>query len=227
MRAITKGPEPVALAAYRAVPGATYDGKDFTPVKDEIRDALLRDQFALCCYCVRRISKETRPHPSRPAAPPVVQMKVEHRQSQERYPELQLAWTNLFGACLGGEGSPRADQTCDTHKGEEAILLNPLDPAHFATLRCTSAGRLESTDPQLARDIDERLNLNHPILVEERKTKLHRALERLRIKNKESKIPESAVRRLIDELEAPVGGKLPELCVVLRLWARKRYGTGW
>jgi hypothetical protein len=70
------------------------------------------------------------------------------------------------------------------------------------------------------------LNLNHPILVEERKAKLDRALGPLKIRYKESGIPASAIRRLIDEQEAPVGGKLPELCVVLRLWARKR-GIGW
>jgi hypothetical protein len=105
--------------------------------------------------------------------------------------------------------------------------MNPLDPAHIATLRCTIAGRLESTDPQLARDIEDRLNLNHPILVEARKAKLDRALARLKDRFKDSKIPESAVRRLIDDLEAPIGGKLAELCVVLRLWARKRYGPAW
>ncbi len=48
MRAIKKGPEPASLRAYRAVPGASYDGKDFTPVKDDIRKDLLRDQLALC-----------------------------------------------------------------------------------------------------------------------------------------------------------------------------------
>ena len=118
MLAITKGPEPPALAAYRAVPGAAYDGKDFAPVKDEIRGALLRDQRALCCYCMRRISRDARPHPAKPAAPPIVQMKVEHWLPQSRRPDLQLAWTNLLGACLGGEGSAPSDQTCDTRKGE-------------------------------------------------------------------------------------------------------------
>ncbi len=78
MRAIDKGPEPKALPAYRAVPGATYDGKDFTPVKDAIRDAILRDQFHLCCYCLRRISSETQPHPTKPDVPAVVKMKIEH-----------------------------------------------------------------------------------------------------------------------------------------------------
>src|SRR5688572_10926482 len=90
MRAITKGLEPTTLRAYRAVPGATYDGKDFTPVKDDIRDAFLRDQLALCCYCMRRISSEARPHPTNVDAPPIVMMKVEHWQSQFAFPHLQL-----------------------------------------------------------------------------------------------------------------------------------------
>jgi hypothetical protein len=61
-----EGPEPAALRNYRAVPGVTYDGKDFTPIKDDIRDALVRDQLALCCYCMRRISSDAHPHPTKP-----------------------------------------------------------------------------------------------------------------------------------------------------------------
>jgi uncharacterized protein (TIGR02646 family) len=227
MRAITKAHEPPKLKAYRAVPGATYDGKDFTPVKDEIRAALLRDQLALCCYCMRRISSDARPHPTNPDAPPSVQMKVEHWRSQTAFASLRLAWTNLLGACLGGEGSPPADHTCDTRKGEEEILLNPLDPAHVSTVSCTSAGRLQSTDPRLQKDIDEHLGLNHRVLVEARKVMLDRYLNPLKIKYRTSPIPETAIRSLVAELETPTGGKLPELCSVLRLWARKRYGARW
>jgi uncharacterized protein (TIGR02646 family) len=227
MRTITKGPEPTELTAYRAVPGATYDGKDFTPVKDKIRDALGRDQLALCCYCLRRMSKLTRPHPTTPSAPPLFLMKVEHWRSQAAAPALQLAWTNMLGACPGGEGGPRTNQTCDTRKGEDAIVLSPLDPTHIATLRCTSTGRLESTNPQFQDDINERLNLNHGPLVEVRKRSIARDLMRLKVRYPASPIPESAVRRLVTELEAPAAGKLPELCSVVRLWARKRYGGGW
>jgi len=227
MRAITKGPEPAQLAAYRAVPGATYDGKDFTPVKDEIRGALLRDQRALCCYCMRSISTEARPHPTRPAAPAVVQMKVEHWRSQVGFSTLQLAWTNMLGACLGGEGSSRGDQTCDTRKGEDAIVLSPLDATHVETLRCTSAGRLESTNAQFQKDIDDRLNLNHRILVEDRKAMLSRDLAPLVRQHRTGTIPEPALRRLVTDLETPTAGKLREHCCVLRLWARKRFGGGW
>ncbi len=180
MRAITKGPEPSGLQAYRAVPGATYDGKDFTPVKDDIRAALLRDQLALCCYCMRRISSEERAHPTKPDAPPVVQMKVEHWKSQV---------------------------------------------AHISTLYCTSAGRLSSTNPQFQSDIDERLGLNHRVLVEDRKARLAREITRLIARNPRQSISLGALQQQIVELEGPMEGRLPEHACVLRLWARKRFGS--
>jgi hypothetical protein len=124
-------------------------------------------------------------------------------------------------------GLSPADQTCDTRKGEEAIRLNPLDPAHASTLRCKSEGRLESTDPQFQEDIDERLNLNHRVLVAARRAKLQRELRPLQVRHRAAPIPESAIRALIAETETPTGGKLPELCCVLRLWARRRFGGAW
>lgn len=224
MRLIQKGTEPSSLRAYRAVPGATYDGKDFTAVKDEIRTFLLRDQLHLCCYCLRRISKDLRPNAAKPDAPALVRMKVEHWQSQESHSHLQLAWPNLLGACLGGEGFPRSAQTCDTRKGESTITLNPLDAAHVATLYCTSDGRLRSINAAFQDDIDERLGLNHAILVGDRRAILDRALGRLKARYPTSEFSIAKIKRLIDEMETPQHGKLAELCSVLRLWARKRYG---
>jgi uncharacterized protein (TIGR02646 family) len=207
------------------VPGAKYDGKDFTPVKDEIRDRLLEDQFALCCYCMCRISKESRPHPTKPDAPAVVQMKVEHWQSQEEFEERQLDWANILGACLGNEGAPKAAQTCDSRKGKERITLSPLDEAHVRTLRCKSSGELESTDARFQADIDERLGLNVTTLVNERKTQLDRALHKLKAQYPKASIPKTAVRALIDELETPTSKRLPPFGSVLRLWAGRRYDS--
>ncbi len=224
MRAITKGPEPALLKAYRAVPDATYDGKDFTPVKDAVRSALLRDQYALCCYCMRRISREEKPHPTKLAAPPVVQMKVEHWRSQVSYPSLRLAWSNMRGACLGNMGSPPKDQTCDTRKGEDVIAFDPLDLAHIFTLHCTSAGLLCSTNPEFQIEIDDRLGLNDKRLVGDRKARLMREFNRLNNKNPKGEFLRAAVRRLITEAETPTDGRLPEHACVLRLWARKRFG---
>jgi uncharacterized protein (TIGR02646 family) len=224
MRTIQKGNEPSALRVYRAVPGATYDGKDFTPIKEKIREQLLRDQLHLCCYCLRRISEKSQLHPTKPDVSPIVQMKVEHWQSQDSFPHLQLAWTNLFGACLGGEGFPRSAHTCDTRKGERAIALNPLNPEHVATLFCTSNGRLESTNATFQDDIDERLGLNHDILTSSRRAILDRALGRLKVKFPAREFPASKVRKLINEMETPEEGKFAEFCNVFGLWARKRFG---
>ncbi len=224
MRAIQKGPEPALLKTCRAVPGATYDGKEFTPVKDAVRGALIRDQYALCCYCMRRISREEKSHPTKLAAPPVVQMKVEHWRSQVSYPALQLSWSNMLGACLGNMGSSAKDQTCDTREGEDAISFNPLDHTHISTLYCTSAGRLCSTNPQFQEDIDDRLGLNHKILIGDREARLTREINRLINKHPKDSMPPVAVQQLIAEVETPTDGRLREHACVLRLWARKRFG---
>lgn len=238
MRLIQKGREPLELRQYRAVPGAAYDGKDFTPVKDAIRGALLRDQIAICCYCMRRISAGAKSSPKRPDGAAIVQMKVEHWQSQVAHPARQLEWTNLLGACLGNEGSPRRTQTCDTYKAERTITLNPQDQGHVETLSCKSDGRLTSTRSDLLEDIDVHLNLNHEILKNGRKAALDVALAPLKSQYPAAQIPLTAIRRRIDALEAPIarrtndsatGQELPERrlmehCGVLRLWARHRFG---
>jgi hypothetical protein len=97
MRTITKGSEPKSLRDYRAVPGATYDGKDFTRVKNAIRKALLRDQHHVCCYCMRRISDELRPTSTASLAPSEPGMKVEHWYREkvillDPFGESQTAW---------------------------------------------------------------------------------------------------------------------------------------
>ncbi len=227
MRAIHKGPEPASLTRHRAVPGATYKDKSFTPFKDDIRDALLAEQLALCCYCTRRIAKEVRPLPTRQNGPSSPQMKIEHWQSQTGFPARQLDWSNLLGACLGGMGTPKTAHTCDTSKAGNSVALTPLDAAHISTLSCSNTGHLDSTDLVFQKDIDERLCLNYRVLVEERKACIDNALRLLRARYPTSKIPESAIRSMIEEQEAPVNGKLPALAGVLRLWARQQFDGHW
>lgn len=65
---INKNEEPKSLTEYRNQPGAVWDGENFTPIKDQIRLSLLREQRFLCCYCMSRIDEDT--------------MKIEHWHSQ-------------------------------------------------------------------------------------------------------------------------------------------------
>ena len=110
---IQKGKEPPSLREYRSDPFATYEGY---PAKDDLRQALAREQGHICCYCMGRIS------------PNADEMKIEHWAPQSSNASLQLAYSNLLGACRGGEGRTRSKQHCDTHKGEEAIDIDPTKP---------------------------------------------------------------------------------------------------
>src|SRR5271154_1540480 len=67
MKLIKKGKEPPGLREYRSDPFATYEGYSG---KDELREALAREQGFLCCYCMSRISANER------------DMKIEHRVAQ-------------------------------------------------------------------------------------------------------------------------------------------------
>ena len=56
-----------------------------------------------------------------------------------------MVWSNLFGACLGGEGSPPREQHCDTRKGDRESPLLPLDPMLAERLRHSAGGRSNPT----------------------------------------------------------------------------------
>lgn len=223
MRHITKGPEPAELRAYRGTPGATYDGGNFTPVKDAIRQALLRDQFHVCCYCMQRIATEPRPTSNRPDAVQESWMKVEHWRPQAVYPDQALVWNNLLGACWGGMGLPPEEQHCDTRKGEVEIRLDPQNAAHTQTLSMFSDGRLTSTDPLLHTDLDLVLGLNLTTLRRERAAALEGVLRALRARYKKGPIPLTEFQRLAGAMEEAVRGKLPVLASVARLYVGKRF----
>lgn len=222
MRLITKGPEPAELRRYRAVPGATYDGADFTAVKDAVRAALLRDQGCLCCYCSRRISAELRPISPRPDAPREPWMKVEHWHPQERHPQEGLLWSNLLGACWGAMGKRGSEQHCDTRKAMTEIALDPKNQAHIETLSLRSDGTLRSSNARFQREIDDVLGLNLDALKQERKRALDEMLDLLCAKHPNG-IPPEAMRRLADAQETPRDGALPPHCGVVRLYLRKRF----
>ncbi len=104
MKQIKKGREPDSLLAHRKKSHANYDN---FKEKDDLRDSLMKEQGYICCYCMQRI------------APNAEKMKIEHRQSQKRHPELQLDYQNLLASCKGNEGKAKHLQHCDTSKGED------------------------------------------------------------------------------------------------------------
>ncbi len=110
MRNIVKGTEPRTLEAHRRSSHADY--ANYRDMQG-LRESLVAEQLGICCYCMARIVAD------------FDKMKTEHWQSQERFSERQLDYSNLLGACLGGEGKPRRLQHCDTRKGELDLSKEP------------------------------------------------------------------------------------------------------
>ena len=161
---IKKGPEPQSLTRHRQ---AKYSDFDNYFGKNDLRQSLVREQRGLCCYCMGRIRAQ------------LGSMKVEHWQSRAHYCSEQLNYQNLLGACVGGEGKPPRYQHCDTRKGDQDLMWNPADPAHHIETRVYYEldGSVRSNDDAFDAQLEQVLNLNHPLLKNNRKGLLDAILE--------------------------------------------------
>jgi uncharacterized protein (TIGR02646 family) len=167
VRTITKSTEPTSLTLHRArhkddVPN-NYGNY---PEKAELRTSLVSEQKALCCYCTRRLSNDP------------LKMKIEHWQCQENYPQLQLTYRNLLGACLGGEGKSPDQQHCDTKKANLDLKWNPANAAHVieSRVRYLVDGTVESSDVEFDEQLNHVLGLNLSYLKSSRKAVLDTVL---------------------------------------------------
>ena len=209
MRAITKGREPMSLTAHRQTPHSDYDNYR---EKDEIRHVLVTEQRGLCCYCMGRI----RPEGAR--------MKIEHWQCQTHYEDEQLNYRNLLGACLGGHGQPARLQHCDTRKRDRDLEWSPADPEHHieTRIRYELDGSFRSDEADFDGQLNDVLNLNLPVLKNNRKRLLDAVLEwwkyeRARIRGP---VPRDGFVRKRDEHIG--GGELVPYRQVAMWWLEQR-----
>lgn len=154
---IEKGSEPNAWMRYRLTQGA-----EFRAIP-ELKDSLLKEQGYLCAYCMARIDKD--------------HMKVEHFKPQSLYPQDIFVYGNLLACCLG---KTQEKSHCDTSKGNAEISLSPLSPSCVDTLSYESGtGKIKSSDPDYERELDCPLNLNAPIIMQNRREELQGVIQAL------------------------------------------------
>ena len=211
MRFIQKNDEPRSLREYRAMPRAVYDGPNFTPVKSDIRQQLLREQGYLCCYCMKRIEDNE------------LKTKIEHWHCQDTYPNEQLAYQNLLAACDGNSGSPPKEQHCDTKKTNHDVSYNPSNANHKNRLQIqySSSGEVISVDPVFNQDIENILNLNFSRLRDNRKIILDTVAKVLN--EKAGTRTRHEIQRLIVKWSSPDHeGKLPEYCDVALYYLNRK-----
>lgn len=145
---IQKGREPSSLEEYRQQPYASYDGY---PDKEELRAALLRDQGYICAYCMRRIENDRNT------------MKIEHWKAQSSMTkEVQkLDFNIMLGVCDGCRGKTEYRYTtCDTHRGDTELYVNPLNKRMMDTIKYDRNGHIHSQDARIEHDLTDTLNLN-------------------------------------------------------------------
>ena len=210
MRQIAKLQEPVSLTAHRQAAHSNFGNYQ---AKDELRANLVREQGALCCYCMQRIYVDS------------TLMKIEHWRSQDNYPDEQLTYLNLLGGCKGGEGNPLTLQHCDTRKGEADLQWNPANPAHHIETRISYGldGTIASGEQVFNDQLNKVLNLNLPVMKNNRKGVLTGLLdwfkrERNRLRGP---IPRISIERQIEQW-ARAANDLPAYGQVAVWWLQQK-----
>ena len=119
MRKITKTTPPEEFLEYLKTPGVSFEGLSGQQ-KESLRRRLLEDQGYICCYCGQRIHNDEH-------------TKIEHIKCQKNYSNLALCFSNMLVSCDGGDVDrangirPRHQLHCDAKKGNQDILVSPLD----------------------------------------------------------------------------------------------------
>lgn len=208
MKKITKSQEPKSLLEHRLQQSADYDNY---PQKNELRAYLLAEQGYICCYCMQRIEDN--------------KMKIEHWRSQSEYPDLQLNYNNLLGACEGNQGSPKHLQHCDTKKGNAVLTVNPLDNVKNCEdlIKYHLNGEIYSDDTVINDDLNKILNLNMQTLKENRKIVLDELVKKLISERAKGDWSASMLNRKIQEWSnKQENGKYKVYCQVAIYYLKKK-----
>lgn len=206
MRRIEKRSPPASLVQFLRENPPVYADLRGAP-KQELRERLVADQGALCCYCMRRI----RAHEQG--------MRIEHFRCQRRYPALQLDWRNLLGACSATSVVRRADQTCDVRKDDADLQLDPLT-LRPDQIRYGIDGRISSADPRLQPELDTILNLNVAALVRARRQARDELVSALRRElGAEAPWNRAALERKLRALRGR--SELPQFLGLLEYWLER------
>lgn len=183
MIAIHKNTEPNQLTEYRKMPDASYrnmHGAHLTAqdhresqkdVYSVVLNSLLTEQGHLCAYCMQRIPEKDG------------KATIEHIVPQSADPARALDYHNMLAVCNGNRDA-RDDsmKTCDAHRGNTELTVNPLHPQTLNGVGYRRDGHIYSTDEEINHDLDVVLNLNciQRRLPENRRSALDVYLRRIR-----------------------------------------------
>lgn len=162
---IQKKREPCELTEYRQLPHASYQDMHGAPTKRTAPDgshkdvysvvlnSLMQEQSYICAYCMRRIpERDTKL---------IVKATIEHISPQSIEPGQALDYRNMLAVCNGNRDAQlNCNKTCDAHRGNTPLYVNPLKPDTLVTIQYKRDGTIYSDDPRVQHDLNDTLNLN-------------------------------------------------------------------
>lgn len=156
MIVVQRGKEPNSLLAFRKQnPDADYEDMPTNVLKD-VRSQMWEEQGHLCAYCMKKIDD--------PRDVRVEHCKPRHPQDEIEYDKkatLEFKW--MLGVCSGNsflKGVKPENTTCDAHKGNTALTLDPFDELSIRKIKYKADGSIYSDDADINEDVTETLNLN-------------------------------------------------------------------
>ena len=160
---IKKGKAPKKLvddvASLRSNPNMSANyGNLSHDAKDAARKALVAEQGGLCAYCMRRIGKQEH-HAT------IEHIVPQHDANGVAHDRESIDYGNMLAVCDGGAPEPgqhvrKDDLTCDKHRGNAPLTVNPLVPRTLEKIRYSRNGEIHSDDPVIDDDLTRVLNLN-------------------------------------------------------------------
>jgi len=157
MIVIKRGKEPNSLLKFRKDnPDAEYETDMPTDVLRDIREQMWEEQKGLCAYCMRKVDS--------PSVMRIEHCMPRHPQSElehEKKEDLDFKW--MLGVCYGNSivrGVSPEDKTCDAHKENAELTVNPFDEMSVRKIKYKEDGSIYSDDFEINKDVTETLNLN-------------------------------------------------------------------
>lgn len=136
-----------------------------------------------------------------------------------------LDYNNMLGVCLGNRGAGQANFTCDAHRGNATLTVNPFLKSSIDLIDYEDNGRICSTDLEINKDLDKTLNLNceQVLLIANRKRTLKALKEYLSKLKSQGKWKKEFLEKIKKKYECPdENGKLEPYSGIVLYYLNKR-----
>ena len=168
-----------------------YDGNFdnmYADDKDSLKEILIAEQHSRCAYCMCKIEMRN--------------STIEHYIPRSVDMKLSIDYRNLFAVCDKTKDKPERMQTCDAHRGNKTLRIDPREQNDIDTINYNRRGYIHSDNDEYEIDISETLNLNCQMLVDNRARAMKILAERSnRRQNREW--TKEQIKKYLAKLEAP------------------------